>query len=138
MGEIAEAMLNGDLCEGCGCELGFDQGYPGYCGACGGGAVVAEITAPVTKARKIRCNCPECGKSFKASAISNHIRDAHGGEALKKFYRLAEQGPSLLADLKFLVEHIEENGRLAGKTEQAITNFTATYHATIAKAEGRS
>lgn len=49
--------------------------------------------------------------------------------------RLISAAPALLADLKFLVKHIEENMRLSGKTERAISNFTATYHATIAQAE---
>ncbi|MFV1851612.1 MAG: hypothetical protein ACMZ66_12995 [Thalassospira sp.] len=49
--------------------------------------------------------------------------------------RLISAAPSLLAQLKFLVNHIEGNMRLSGKTERAISNFTATYHATIAQAE---
>jgi len=31
MGEIAESMLNGEMCEGCGQWLGEDVGYPQYC-----------------------------------------------------------------------------------------------------------
>lgn len=32
MGEIAEAMLDGTLCEGCGVYIGDDgDGIPGYC-----------------------------------------------------------------------------------------------------------
>lgn len=31
MGEIADAMLDGTLCEGCGAYLGDDTGFPGYC-----------------------------------------------------------------------------------------------------------
>lgn len=37
MGEIAELMINGDICEGCGVELqGAGDGYPRRCVACGG------------------------------------------------------------------------------------------------------
>lgn len=31
MGEIADAMINGDMCEGCGIYLGEGSGYPRYC-----------------------------------------------------------------------------------------------------------
>jgi hypothetical protein len=34
MGEIAEMMLCGILCEGCGVYLGDDVGYPRRCGSC--------------------------------------------------------------------------------------------------------
>jgi hypothetical protein len=31
MGEIAEAMLDGTLCEACGTYIGEGDGFPGYC-----------------------------------------------------------------------------------------------------------
>ena len=31
MGEIADMMLDGTLCECCGEYIGEDSGYPGYC-----------------------------------------------------------------------------------------------------------
>ena len=34
MGEIAEMMLDGCLCAGCGEYLGADNGYPEYCYSC--------------------------------------------------------------------------------------------------------
>lgn len=34
MGEIAEMMLDGCLCAGCGEYLGADNGYPEYCASC--------------------------------------------------------------------------------------------------------
>lgn len=36
MGEIAEAMLDGALCEGCGVYMGEGDGYPVRCRGCGG------------------------------------------------------------------------------------------------------
>lgn len=33
MGEIAEMMLDGTLCESCGCYIGQGGGFPGYCSA---------------------------------------------------------------------------------------------------------
>ena len=34
MGEIAEMMLDGTLCEGCGEYMGDGTGYPRYCRSC--------------------------------------------------------------------------------------------------------
>jgi len=34
MGEIAEAILEGDFCEGCGVDLGAGDGYPRRCADC--------------------------------------------------------------------------------------------------------
>lgn len=34
MGEIAEGMINGDLCEGCGVWMGEGDGYPRKCEEC--------------------------------------------------------------------------------------------------------
>jgi hypothetical protein len=37
MGDIADLMVNGDICEGCGVELeGEGGGYPRRCVGCGG------------------------------------------------------------------------------------------------------
>ena len=36
MGEQAELIINGDVCEGCGEEMGDGPGYPRRCSACGG------------------------------------------------------------------------------------------------------
>lgn len=33
MGDIAEMMLDGTLCECCGTCIGDDEGFPGYCSA---------------------------------------------------------------------------------------------------------
>jgi hypothetical protein len=38
MGDIADLMVNGDICEGCGEEIGPGDGFPRRCTACGGGA----------------------------------------------------------------------------------------------------
>lgn len=34
MGEIADMMLDGTLCEGCGVYLGDEDGFPSYCVGC--------------------------------------------------------------------------------------------------------
>lgn len=34
MGDIADMMLDGTLCEGCGMYIGSDNGFPTYCYDC--------------------------------------------------------------------------------------------------------
>lgn len=36
MGDIADLLVNGDICEVCGVELGEGAGYPRRCIGCGG------------------------------------------------------------------------------------------------------
>ena len=86
MGEIADMMLDGTLCECCGEFIGEDLGFPGYCSAqCAkdrgvdfaigkGGRVVRDYTAPPMK--KVRC--PVCSKSVKVTGLKDHQRDVHG------------------------------------------------------------
>jgi len=38
MGEIAEAMLDGTLCQSCGEYIGTGAGHPRSCGSCGSGS----------------------------------------------------------------------------------------------------
>ena len=52
MGEIAEMMLDGTLCEGCGEFIGSDNGYPTYCSPqCAGdrGADTTQIHQDLTE-----------------------------------------------------------------------------------------
>lgn len=56
MGDIADMMIDGTLCEGCGVFLGWSTGHPEYCHSCkeDGGFLV-----PVGKKK---APCPDCGK----------------------------------------------------------------------------
>ncbi len=72
MGDIAEMMLDGTLCEGGGCALdGASPGYPRYC--CKRCRKEREPTAP--KATKIPCRV--CGKRVKSAGLHDHMRAAH-------------------------------------------------------------
>lgn len=72
MGEIADMMLDGTLCAGCGEYMGgAGDGFPRYCSGCGGMA----FSAP---SQKQKANCPTCGRKVKAVGLSQHMRDAHG------------------------------------------------------------
>lgn len=90
-GEIAEMMLDGTLCEGCG---GFmsdaGEGSPRYCSeqcARDRGAPSCEPVArpQPNKADRARwrrqqnkpCYCPMCGCRKEGRPLADHIRDAH-------------------------------------------------------------
>lgn len=76
MGEIAEMMLEGDLCGGCGVYLeGMGQGFQRFCPDCKrDGTGQSDWKPPAEKVR-----CPQCGKRVKAIGLGDHIRDAHKG-----------------------------------------------------------
>lgn len=67
MGEIAEMMLDGTLCEGCGDYLGSDNGYPTRCAAC--------RRAEVPSVGKVKC--PTCGKRVTPVGLADHVRVKH-------------------------------------------------------------
>ena len=89
MGEIAEMMLDGTLCEGCGTYLdGEGDGVPRRCSAC-----KRDDARPAADARVA---CKECGRAVKFIGLPDHMRDAHGKQ--KKPTRAAR----LLAALRQL------------------------------------
>ena len=72
MGEIADLMLEGVLCEHCGVALyGEAPGHPRYCSK----RCKRAATPGVPKATKI--DCPTCKKRVKRSGLRDHMRDAH-------------------------------------------------------------
>lgn len=92
-GEIAEMMLDGMLCQGCGdvigdYESGEGLGYPGYCAGCQPDTDSIEIRHLPTEtksqgkrrraiAMEPRC-CLMCGKKMlTAEGVSAHMRDVH-------------------------------------------------------------
>lgn len=97
MGEVAEMMLDGTLCEGCGTYIDDEggDGIPRYCSpqcAAGAGRTAHQRPGSTAKARKAeRINrdrreaagpkpfpCPVCAKRFRyATAAEQHARDAH-------------------------------------------------------------
>lgn len=53
MGEIAEMMLDGTLCEGCGEYLGGESlGFPMRCGGCGGDEPLSMAAPSISKAKR--------------------------------------------------------------------------------------
>lgn len=80
MGDIADMMLDGTLCEGCGVYIEGDaDGFPRYCSAqCRRDRGADE---PITKAVNPRrqAKCTICGKHVKEVGLAQHMRDKHGG-----------------------------------------------------------
>lgn len=75
MGEIADMMLDGTMCQGCGVWLhdGEDgPGFPGLCPDCKQGERSNKLPATA------KVNCPACGKRVKEVGLKDHQRDAHG------------------------------------------------------------
>jgi len=91
MGEIAEMMLDGTLCEGCGVFLSDEpEGFPSYCsaqcahdrGATAAGAAAQSKAERQQKhiehqARQKKANCPVCNRRVKQIGMADHMRDAH-------------------------------------------------------------
>lgn len=71
MGEIADMMLDGTLCEGCGVYLSEGFGCVTRCQSC--------KRADSQPAPDERVPCPTCGKRVKFIGLANHKRDAHRG-----------------------------------------------------------
>lgn len=72
MGEIADMMLDGTLCEGCGVYVGQSRGYPRKCRDC----QKDDHIAASSNAQKT--NCPICNRRVKVIGLADHTRDAHG------------------------------------------------------------
>ncbi|GAQ30255.1 hypothetical protein SAMD00023378_3938 [Ralstonia sp. NT80] len=79
MGDIADMMLEGLLCECCGAFIdGDSDGVPRRCGDC---ARYDEREARSRSARKPQAqktNCPTCNRRVKLAGLADHQRDAHG------------------------------------------------------------
>lgn len=96
MGEIADMMLDGTLCEGCGCYLeGGGDGFPRYCSArCAGDRLATDdrYEPRVPKYRKpppskkakgpiaspAKVPCPDCGRFVSPLGLKHHQIDKHG------------------------------------------------------------
>lgn len=78
MGEIAEMMLDGDMCECCGEMMSESgDGYPRKCAGC----QFNEKAAPVNLAPKqhfSKITCQICNKKVSIVGIGNHLKDSHG------------------------------------------------------------
>ena len=73
MGEIADMMTDGDLCEVCGVWMGTPgEGIPRKCASCRR----AESQAPGAYSHE-RTTCPDCGKRVKFIGLAQHRAAVH-------------------------------------------------------------
>lgn len=78
MGDIADMMIDGTLCEGCGVYLDSEGfGVPRYCADC------QELRDETPISRRhgpnaIKVNCPKCQRRVKEVGLADHMRDKHG------------------------------------------------------------
>lgn len=82
MGEMAEMMLDGTLCEACGTYIDDDgdEGFPRYCSnqcARDRGATYALPNPTFTVPNPSKTNCPICRKRIKLAGVADHMRDVH-------------------------------------------------------------
>lgn len=83
MGEIAEMMLDGTLCEGCGVFLNAEPtGYPCHCSSCADEAKRERAARNIAANQKLhaeqkKISCAVCGRKVKTIGMANHMKDAH-------------------------------------------------------------
>jgi hypothetical protein len=88
MGEIADMMIEGDLCAGCGSYIDSEggDGFPRYCGSCA-------VDMPIVNAEHARCYV--CNKKVKTIGLQQHMIDKHcSAKPVKKI----EHAPKSLRD----------------------------------------
>lgn len=73
MGEIADMMVNGLMCQECGAwmEDHEEPGYPRTCRSC-----EADVSSELQKLQA-RVNCPHCSKRVAAIGLQQHIDAKH-------------------------------------------------------------
>jgi hypothetical protein len=90
MGEIADMMLDGTMCQGCGefmCDGADGPGYPGYCAGCRreDSRPPRFRHQPKNLSRQVKHGphqCPNCDRSFGGQiALLQHQQDKHGAAA---------------------------------------------------------
>ena len=78
MGEVAEMMLDGTLCEGCGEFIGDGPGHPRYCSPECEGQRGEERLPSNEKSKSKTIQCTDCKKWFASrAALDQHFRDRH-------------------------------------------------------------
>lgn len=79
MGEMAEAIINGDFCDCCGEWLGVGDGFPRRCSDCQPSKSQTTTKNGTTIYRPTKVNCPECNKLVKkGQGLKDHLRVVHG------------------------------------------------------------
>ena len=83
MGDVADMMLDGTLCSGCGMYIDEDgDGIPRECNQCAaetarGEKVSRKADNLAHAARQKKTKCPHCGKRVKEIGLAMHIDALH-------------------------------------------------------------
>lgn len=84
MGEVAEMMLDGTLCEGCGEYMGEGNGFVRRCAGCAPAAVAVDIRHRMrpNKNKKRADKIVQCDRGCRKwfvskAAVEQHARDKH-------------------------------------------------------------
>lgn len=72
MGDVADAILDGDLCQCCGVYMPNSAGVPQTCDAC-----LRDSERPRAKTTKVKCGV--CQKLVKETGLQDHMRAKHPG-----------------------------------------------------------
>ena len=85
MGEIAEMMLEGHMCQWCGEMIDDAMGFPTICASCQAEEGVDQHgNKPEQTAgqKRRRFHCGTCNKGFRTiDACNQHSRDKHGAQS---------------------------------------------------------
>ncbi len=73
-GDVADAMLDGTLCEICGEFLGEPVGYPVKCADCKKDEPEGQ---PINRKPVATVICPSCQKRVKEAGLGRHVKDTH-------------------------------------------------------------
>lgn len=80
MGEIADMMLSGELCEGCGGYIDdHAESIPRYCSkkcAADRGALQRPAKKPIPQ-KVAKVHCSQCGKRVTEAGLADHMRALH-------------------------------------------------------------
>jgi len=81
VGEYADMMLEGVMCQWCGEFLGEGEGFPTICAGCQSESGVDQHGNKPTKTagqKRRRHNCITCSRGFRTvDALNQHNRDKH-------------------------------------------------------------
>jgi hypothetical protein len=81
MGDVADMMLDGTLCECCGVYIDDeDGGFPRMCRSCESEGARVEDGCPGpgwTEKKFVWAKCTVCGRTVKAVGLDQHMRAKH-------------------------------------------------------------
>lgn len=81
MGEIADMMINGSMCQYCGECFDDEPGYPRSCPSCSSDEDdqidMINNTIKKIEANLAKVKCPKCDKRVHQSGLNQHIAAKH-------------------------------------------------------------